>query len=233
MFLLWETAALSKYEYKQKLYLLGPEGKRELPPSPEVRESWRLRVHYRKACYDLHRSSNSITTHTLDARKGTGDDTHQHPELVLIKPPSRKPLKTWSDSVSLLPHPRPITLLILWGLTLLLCKKKQNKNNLPPAEAAVKCAGSDCSLHAAAKSAVPNFCQSGGRWMRGDCGCCEHRVNMEDESMRWRDCLWVRQVSWIHSYALHKHAREAKRLNTVWVKVRSTLYCWRWKFSKF
>ena len=52
-------------------------------------------------------------THILDARKGTGDDTHQDPELVLIKPPSRKPLKTWSDSVSLLPHPRPITLLIL------------------------------------------------------------------------------------------------------------------------
>lgn len=78
-----------------------------------VLRSGRAGVHYRKACYDLHQSSNSITTHTLDARKGTGDDTHQHPELVLIKPPSRKPLKTWSDSVSLLPHPRPITLLIL------------------------------------------------------------------------------------------------------------------------
>lgn len=37
------TATLSKYERKQKLYLWGPEGTRELPPIPEVRDSWRVK----------------------------------------------------------------------------------------------------------------------------------------------------------------------------------------------
>ena len=43
MFSLCATAALSEYEGKQKLYLNGPEGTRESPPIPEVRESWGLK----------------------------------------------------------------------------------------------------------------------------------------------------------------------------------------------
>lgn len=90
MFLLWVTAALSKYEHKQKLYLWRPEGTRELPPIPEVRESRGMKCITGRRALTCPGPLTPVQ-HTLDFR--TGDDTHQDPGLVLIKPPSGKPSK--------------------------------------------------------------------------------------------------------------------------------------------
>lgn len=72
---------------------------------------------------------------------------------------------------------------------------------------------------------LANFWSKGGRWVRGTVTVSTELI-MKNEGTRWRDCWWVRQVPWIHSYALRKHAREAKRLSTAWVKARG------WFFTK-
>lgn len=92
----------SIYERKQKAiyiysYLWGPEGTRELPPIPEVRESWRAGLYFRDAM--TRHSPAAPLQHTLDFRRVTGDDTGQDPALGLIKPPSWKPSKNVSTGL--------------------------------------------------------------------------------------------------------------------------------------
>lgn len=77
-----------------KSYIYGePEGTRELPPIPEVKESWSVEVRYGKACSDLPLPSDShYNTHwTLERELVMTPITT--PGLVLIKPPTWKPSK--------------------------------------------------------------------------------------------------------------------------------------------
>lgn len=91
---------------KKAIFARGPEGTRELPPLPEVRESWRVEVQYGKACYDLTQPRDSITTHTGLYNRELVQNALKYYSPGLFP-------TTWSDSVILLPYPQPYPLFTL------------------------------------------------------------------------------------------------------------------------
>lgn len=200
-FTLCNCLPFQKYEHKQKGYICKGSGRNTWVTAPswgqgelEGGSAIREGVLWPDPAQGLH-----YNTHwTL--QQGTGPECTQ----ILLSWPFPYHMEWLSNPAAISTTLSFVHIVRFNPLLLLLfpshhVQTKKNKKTIRLQHRLQRSAqGSDCSLHAAAKTARAScsFLSKEGKEGERDCHC-EHRVNMENEGTRWRDCWWVRQVPWI------------------------------------